>query len=341
MKTELFDFDLPEELIAQVPAPKRSESRLLVFDRGSGKIEHRIFAEIADYFSSGDLLVLNSSRVVPARMFSIDSDYGRSGYEVLFVRMLENGRFTAMVKPGRRFRPGKRHMMPGGNLIEVDEVLDSGLRVMHFVETKDPVAIYREFGEMPLPPYITSRESQPERYQTVFSEEDGSIAAPTAGLHFDDQVFAALKNKGVEIAHVILHVGLGTFKPVEVENIHDHQMHEEFFFVSPETAKCFAEVRKAGGKVWACGTTSVRTLESAIQPDGSLKTGWQATACFITPGYRFKAVDRLITNFHLPRSTLLMLVSAFSCRERVLDLYAEAVRQRYRFFSFGDAMVLL
>ena len=341
MKTELFDFDLPEELIAQVPAATRSQSRLLVYNRELDQIWHRHFYNIVDYFSEGDLLVLNSSRVIPARLFSVSSEYGRSGYEVLFVQLLENGRFTAMVKPGRRFKPGKRHMMPGNNLVEVDEVLDSGLRVLHFVGSDDPVAVYRAFGEMPLPPYITSRESSPDRYQTVYSAEEGSIAAPTAGLHFDESIFGQLREKGVDVANVVLHVGLGTFKPVECENIFDHKMHEEVFYVSEEAAEKFKACRKAGKRVWACGTTSVRTLESAFQADGTLQTGWQSTACFISPGYEFKAIDCLITNFHLPRSTLLMLVSAFANREKMLELYAEAVRQKYRFFSFGDSMLIL
>ncbi len=341
MKTELFDFMLPEELIAQTPLDNRSSSRLLVYDRESGQIEHRRFSDIVDYFSEGDLLVLNSSKVIPARMYSVASDHGRAGYEVLFVKELDNGRFTAMVKPGRRFKVGKQHMMPGNNLVEVDEILATGLRILHFVESSEPVEVFKKHGEMPLPPYITSRESEPERYQTVYSDLEGSIAAPTAGLHFDDEVFARLDKKGVKIARIILHVGLGTFKPVESENIADHVMHEEVFHISAKTADLFAQTKAAGKKIWACGTTSVRTLESAINNDGKLKTGWQATDCFITPGYTFKAVDKLITNFHLPKSTLIMLVSAFAEREKILHLYNEAVKERYRFFSFGDSMVIL
>lgn len=341
MKTELFDFELPSELIAQTPAQKRSDSRLLVFNRADEKVEHRHFYEIDNYFSAGDLLVLNSSKVIPARLFTVESGEGRGGYEILFVKQLDGGRFEAMVRPGKRFKPGKRHLLPGNNIVEVDEILDSGLRVLHFAGNEDAVSIFRQYGEMPLPPYITSRESEPERYQTVYSDIEGSIAAPTAGLHFDDKIFAALEKKGVKVIRVTLHVGLGTFKPVECENIFDHPMHEEVFHVSEESAAIFHETRKAGGRVWACGTTSVRTLESAIQEDGTLKTGWQSTACFISPGYSFKAVDCLITNFHLPKSTLLMLVSAFSTREKVLELYREAVRERYRFFSFGDSMVIL
>ncbi|MDN5279493.1 MAG: S-adenosylmethionine:tRNA ribosyltransferase-isomerase [Clostridiales bacterium] len=341
MKTDLFDFELPEELIAQTPAPERSGSRLLVYDRSADRLEHRNFQDIVEYFNSGDLLILNSSKVIPARMYTVESSYGRAGYEILFVKEVGGGRFEAMVKPGRRFKPGKQHMMPGNNLVEVDEVLDSGLRVLHFVDNDDPVSIYRRHGEMPLPPYITSRESSPDRYQTVYSNEEGSIAAPTAGLHFDEHILAALARKGVKIATVVLHVGLGTFKPVECDNIFDHKMHEEVFNISEETAELFSATRAGGNRVWACGTTSVRTLESAIQSDGSLKTGWQKTEIFISPGYKFKAIDCLITNFHLPRSTLLMLVSAFATREKILELYNEAVKERYRFFSFGDSMVLL
>lgn len=341
MKTDLFDFDLPHELIAQTPAQNRSDSRLLVYERTSETIEHKHFREIDNLFEEGDLLVLNSSKVIPARLYSVDSPLGNSGYEILFVKKLQNGKFEAMVRPGKRFKIGKRHLFPGNNVVEVDEILESGLRVLHFVDNDDPVSVFREHGEMPLPPYITSRDSKPERYQTVYSDLEGSIAAPTAGLHFDDQTFASLKKKGVKIARVTLHVGLGTFKPVECENIHDHQMHEEIFHVSDEVAAQFAEARAAGKRVWACGTTSVRTLESAILDDGSLKTGWQSTACFISPGYKFKAVDCLITNFHLPKSTLLMLVSAFSSREKTMELYQEAIRERYRFFSFGDSMVII
>ena len=341
MKTELFDFDLPQELIAQVPAQQRSGSRLLVYIREKDTVEHKKFSDICSLFKPGDLLVLNSSRVIPARMFSIESEHGKAGYEVLFVKQLDNGNFTAMVQPGRRFKVGRKHLMPGNNEVEVIKVLPTGLRELRFVNNSDPVAVFRKYGQMPLPPYITSRESEPERYQTVYSEQEGSIAAPTAGLHFDDKIFAELKNKGVKITHIVLHVGLGTFKPVESENIYDHKMHEESFYISEQTAETFAKTRAEGNRVWACGTTSVRTLESAINSKGQLKTGWQATDCFITPGYKFRSIDCMITNFHLPRSTLLMLVSAFAGREKVLELYKEAVKERYRFFSFGDSMVIL
>lgn len=341
MKTELFDFFLPPELIAQTPAQRRSGSRLLVYDRVAARIEHRQFADIVEYFSPGDLLIVNSSKVIPARIFTLPTADCGGGSEVLFVRSIEGPRFEAMVRPGKKFKPGRRHLLPGGCTVEVEEVLDSGLRVLRTVDGRDPVPVFREFGQMPLPPYITSRESTPDRYQTVYSNVEGSIAAPTAGLHFDEQVFAALRQKGVRIAEVILHVGLGTFKPIEADEIDEHQMHEETFYISEETAALFKQTRAAGGRVWACGTTSVRTLESAVSESGELRCGWRTTACFIRPGYEFKAVDRFITNFHLPRSTLIVLVAAFCGREQVLSLYEEAIRQKYRFYSFGDSMVII
>ncbi|MDD3146952.1 MAG: tRNA preQ1(34) S-adenosylmethionine ribosyltransferase-isomerase QueA [Candidatus Riflebacteria bacterium] len=341
MKTELFDFILPAELIAQTPAAKRSESRLLVHNRATGAVEHRRFADIVEYFAPGDLLILNSSRVIPARIFTLAYDGRSGGSEVLFIKSLGQGSFEAMVRPGKKFKPGRRHLLPGDCLIEVVGVLDSGLRVLRTCDGRDPVPVFREHGEMPLPPYITSRESTPDRYQTVYSNEEGSVAAPTAGLHFDDQVFSALRAKKVNIAEIILHVGLGTFKPIETETLDEHQMHEEIFFISPETADLFAKTRSEGGRVWGCGTTSIRTLESAIDAQGKLKTGWQSTACFIRPGYKFRAVDCFITNFHLPKSTLIVLVAAFCGRERVLSLYEEAVSKKYRFYSFGDSMVII
>ncbi len=341
MKTDLFDYYLPPELIAQTPAKERSGSRLLVYNRFTDKVEHRHFSDISEYFETGDLLILNSSRVIPARIHSIKSEYSTAGSEIFFIKTLGDGKFEAMVHPGKKFKPGKKHMLPNGSIVVTEEVLETGLRVLRVEDGSDPVAIFRENGEMPLPPYITSRESSPERYQTVYSKEEGSVAAPTAGLHFDEKVFADLKAKGVKVAEVILHVGLGTFKPVEVEDLENHHMHEETFFVSEETAKLFKETRAAGKKIWACGTTSVRTLESAIGDNGELKTGWQSTACFIKPGYEFKAVDHLITNFHLPKSTLIVLVSAFAGREKTLELYNEAVKNKYRFYSFGDSMLLI
>lgn len=339
MKTDLFDFVLPERLIAQTPAARRSASRLLVYNRSKNQVEHRQFADIVEYFAPGDLLILNSSRVIPARIFTVAGEHG--GYEILFVRQLENHSFEAMVRPGRKFRPGRRHQLPGGRVVDVVAVLESGLRVLRAVDGEDILPVFREFGEMPLPPYITSRESSPDRYQTVYSSLEGSIAAPTAGLHFDDQVFAALAAKQVRVAEVVLHVGLGTFKPIEADSIAEHRMHEEVFYISEQTAKLFRQTRQDGGRIWACGTTSVRTLESAMNAAGELQTGWQSTDCFITPGYKFGAVDCFITNFHLPRSTLIVLVAAFCGREKILELYQEAIAKEYRFYSFGDSMLLL
>lgn len=341
MKTDLFDYYLPPELIAQTPAEKRSGSRLLVYNRITDKVEHRHFADIVEYFEPGDLLIVNSTRVIPARIHTLAGEGNTGNSEVFFIKKLDNGRFEAMVKPGKKFKPGKRHVLAKNCVVEVEEVLDSGLRILKTLDGSDPVAVFRENGEMPLPPYITSRDSEPERYQTVYSKMEGSVAAPTAGLHFDENVFAALEAKGVKRAEVILHVGLGTFKPVEVDDLDNHLMHEEVFLVPEETAKIFKETREAGHKVWACGTTSVRTLESAIKEDGTLQTGWNSTRCFIKPGYVFKAVDHMITNFHLPKSTLIVLVSAFMGRERTLELYAEAIKEKYRFYSFGDAMVMI
>ena len=341
MKTELFDFVLPESQIAQVPAPNRSESRLLVFDRKKDEISHKKFHEIVDLFSPGDMLILNSSRVIPARIYTVPTEAGVKACEVLFVKDLGAGKFEAMVKPGRKFKPGRRHVLPEGIEIEVEKILEGGLRQIKTIGRSDAVEVFRKHGEMPLPPYITSRESEPERYQTVYSDKEGSIAAPTAGLHFETHIFEALRNKGVKIAHIILHVGLGTFKPIEADSLEDHKMHEETFYISEEVAESFKSTKLAGKKVWACGTTTVRTLESAIQEDGNLLSGWQSTDCFIKPGYTFKAIDRFITNFHLPKSTLIVLVAAFCGREKVLNIYNEAIEKGYRFYSFGDSMVMI
>ena len=340
MKTSLFDFELPPGLIAQTPAPERSASRLLVYDRVRDTVGHLAFRDIAGLIAPGDLLVVNRSRVIPARLFTLP-DPGIKPAEILLVRDLGDGRCEAMVRPGRRFKLGARHRVPGGRTMRVESILESGLRVLVLESGADAVSVFREHGEMPLPPYITSRESTPERYQTVFANEEGSIAAPTAGLHFDEHLLAELRSRGVVIGETVLHVGLGTFKPVEVEDTDDHIMHGERYYISRELSDAHASVRAAGGSVWACGTTSVRSLESAVDEEGKLRTGWRETACFITPGYRFRAVDHLITNFHLPRSSLIMLVAAFCGRERILELYREAVSRQYRFFSFGDAMAIL
>lgn len=341
MQTDLFNFHLPAELIAQVPASKRSESKLLVYNRKKDKTEHRHFFNIIDYFEPGDLLILNSSKVIPARIFTISDNGSQKKCEILFVKETSPGKFEAMVKPGKKFKPGRRHTLAEGVEVEVESIKEDGLRILKMIGRKDVVGFFRKHGEMPLPPYITSRESRPERYQTVYSDKEGSVAAPTAGLHFEEEIFEALKAKGVNIANIILHVGLGTFKPIDAEYIEDHVMHEEIYYISDEVSKLFHDTKKSGKKVWACGTTSVRTLESAILDDNKLQTGWQSTECFIKPGYKFKAVDHFITNFHLPKSTLIVLVAAFCGRKKILSLYQEAIKSDYRFYSFGDSMVII
>ena len=338
MKTGDFDFVLPPELIAQTPSEKRSASRLFLYNRESGERRHGRFHELLDLIPAGDLLVLNASRVLPARLFTrVDPE--KKPAEIFFLRLLSGGVFEALVRPGRRFREGARHELPGNAFAIVTKVNQDGTRILKVENLDDPLPLFRQHGEMPLPPYITSRVTAPERYQTVFARDEGSVAAPTAGLHFDEELLVALEKKGVLVCRLHLHVGLGTFKPIETEDIEDHRLHAERFDIPEDLARTFGEVRGRGGKVWACGTTSVRSLESAVQADGRLRVGPQETQCYITPGHVFRAVDHLITNFHLPRSSLLVLVSAFCGRETVLKLYQEAVEHRYRFFSFGDAMV--
>ncbi len=340
MDTSLFDYELPPELIAQVPLADRPTSRLLVYDRATGTRAHRQFRDIAGLIAPGDLLVTNRSRVIPARLYTLPES-GGNACEILYVRTAAERGFHAMVRPGRRFRPGRVHRLPGGHRVEVLGIGDDGLRHLDLGDGVDVLDVFTKYGEMPLPPYITSRASAPAQYQTVFAAEAGSIAAPTAGLHFDAALLAALSARGVRWASTVLHVGLGTFKPIETETIEEHVMHAEEYVIDAELAAAYAATRAAGGKVWACGTTAVRSLESAIGDDGRLRVGPATTRCYLKPGAVFRAVDRLITNFHLPRSTLLVLVAAFAGREAILDLYREAVAQRYRFFSFGDAMVIL
>ncbi|MBF0546754.1 MAG: tRNA preQ1(34) S-adenosylmethionine ribosyltransferase-isomerase QueA [Candidatus Riflebacteria bacterium] len=340
MKTAEFDYLLPEELIAQVPSSERSASRLMVFNRKTSEVEHTHFNHLRDLIPPEDLLVINSSKVIPARLYTVPKS-GEMAREILFIKKLTENKFSAMVRPGKKFKMGAQLPLPENKTAEVLDILPDGLRVLSIAGEDDPVSFFRRNGEMPLPPYITSRESSPERYQTVFSGMEGSIAAPTAGLHFDQTLMAKIKDSGVRIEDVVLHVGIGTFKPVEVENIHDHQMHSEEYFISQRLADEFNNTRARGGKIWACGTTSARTLESSIDSNGKLQPGYNETSIFISPGYRFKAIDHLITNFHLPKSTLIMLVSAFAGREKVLELYKIAIEMKYRFYSFGDAMLII
>lgn len=336
-----FDYELPEELIAQDPLEDRSSSRLMVLDRKTGKTEHHIFREIVEMLHPGDCLVVNNTKVIPARL--IGSKVGTDAkIEVLLLKREADDVWETLVKPGKKARPGAKISFGDGLLIgEVLDVVEDGNRKIRFQYEGIFEEILDQLGQMPLPPYITHELRDKNRYQTVYAKHDGSAAAPTAGLHFTPELLQEIQHRGVQIAHVTLHVGLGTFRPVKVENILDHHMHSEFYVVEEEQAKIINETKARGGRVIAVGTTSCRTLESATGEDGILRAGSGWTDIFIYPGYTFRLIDALITNFHLPESTLLMLISAFAGREQVLEAYQEAVRERYRFFSFGDAMLLL
>ena len=341
MKTSDFYFDLPQELIAQDPLEDRSSSRLLVLDRESGKTQHRVFRDIIEYLNPGDCLVVNNTKVIPARLYG--SKIGTDAkIEVLLLKRRENNVWETLVKPGKKCRVGARISFGEGLLIgEVIDVVDEGNRLIRFEYEGIFEEILDKLGQMPLPPYIHHQLKDKNRYQTVYAKHDGSAAAPTAGLHFTPELLEEIKKKGVHIAHVTLHVGLGTFRPVKVEDVTDHHMHSEFYIVEPEQAELINRVKKEGGKIVAVGTTSCRTLESATDENGILKavSGW--TDIFIYPGYPFKMIDRLITDFHLPESTLMMLVSALAGKDKIMAAYEEAVKERYRFFSFGDAMLII
>ncbi len=341
MKTSDFYFDLPQELIAQDPLEDRSSSRLLVLDKESGKTQHRIFRDIIEYLNPGDCLVVNNTKVIPARLYG--SKIGTDAkIEVLLLKRRENNVWETLVKPGKKCRVGARISFGEGLLIgEVIDVVDEGNRLIRFEYEGIFEEILDKLGQMPLPPYIHHQLKDKNRYQTVYAKHDGSAAAPTAGLHFTPELLEEIKKKGVHIAHVTLHVGLGTFRPVKVEDVTDHHMHSEFYIVEPEQAELINRVKKEGGKIVAVGTTSCRTLESATDENGILKAGSGWTDIFIYPGYSFKMIDRLITNFHLPESTLMMLVSALAGKDKIMAAYEEAVKERYRFFSFGDAMFIM
>lgn len=341
MKTSDFYFDLPQELIAQDPLEDRSSSRLLVLDRESGKTQHRVFRDIIEYLNPGDCLVVNNTKVIPARLYG--SKIGTDAkIEVLLLKRRENNVWETLVKPGKKCRVGARISFGEGLLIgEVIDVVDEGNRLIRFEYEGIFEEILDKLGQMPLPPYIHHQLKDKNRYQTVYAKHDGSAAAPTAGLHFTPELLEEIKKKGVHIAHVTLHVGLGTFRPVKVEDVTDHHMHSEFYIVEPEQAELINRVKKEGGKIVAVGTTSCRTLESATDENGILKAGSGWTDIFIYPGYSFKMIDRLITNFHLPESTLMMLVSALAGKDKIMAAYEEAVKERYRFFSFGDAMFIM
>lgn len=340
LKKSDFRFDLPEELIAQDPPEERSSSRLLVLDRGTGAVSHHVFRDITGFLRQGDCLVLNDTRVIPARLLGEKEGTGARA-ELLLLKRHEKDVWEALVRPGKKCRPGARLSFGGGMLTaEILETVEGGNRLVRFAYEGIFEEVLDRLGEMPLPPYITHKLQDRSRYQTVYAKYDGSAAAPTAGLHFTESLLAEITAKGVEIACVTLHVGLGTFRPVKEENVLEHHMHSEAFWVSEEAADKVNRARAGGGRVICVGTTSCRTLESAADEDGTVRPGSGTTDIFIYPGYRFRVPDALITNFHLPESTLVMLVSAFAGRENVLEAYREAVREKYRFFSFGDAMFI-
>lgn len=341
MKKSDFYFDLPERLIAQHPLAQRDSSRLLVLDRATGSVSHRRFTDLPDYLNPGDCLVMNNSRVIPARLMG-HAEGRTTPIEVLLLTDHGGGLWECLTRPGKKTREGVKLTFGGGLLTATVESVNptDGNRFLRFHYDGIFLEILEKLGSMPLPPYIKEKLDDPERYQTVYSKTPGSAAAPTAGLHFTKDLLARIEEKGVKLAFVTLHVGLGTFRPVKEDEITDHIMHSEWYTMDEQTAKTINDTRAAGGKIWAVGTTATRTLETIATGDGTVRaqSGW--TDIFIYPGYRFKAVDHLVTNFHLPESTLMMLISAFATREQVMAAYAEAVKKEYRFFSFGDSMLL-
>lgn len=340
MKTSDFYYDLPQELIAQDPLEDRSSSRLLHLSMKDGSVEHRHFTDILDYLKKGDCLVVNDTRVIPARLYGHKEETGAL-IEILLLKRKENDIWECLVKPGKKARPGAKIIFGDGILKgEIIDVVEEGNRLIQFQYEGIFEEILDQLGEMPLPPYITHKLEDKNRYQTVYAKNDGSAAAPTAGLHFTQDLLQKVQEKGVKIAHVTLHVGLGTFRPVKVDDVENHHMHSEFYVVEEDQAKLINDTKKQGGRVISVGTTSCRTLESATDEDGVLRPGSGWTEIFIYPGYRFKMIDGLITNFHLPESTLMMLVSALAGKDRIMAAYEEAVKERYRFFSFGDAMFI-
>ena len=344
LTTHDFYYDLPEELIAQFPSAERDMCRLMVLDRSTGTVEHKVFRDIIDYLNPEDMLVVNSSKVIPARLLGVTEKTGAS-MELLLLRMLDSGEWETLVRPGKRAKVGSSFDFGGILKATVTDVVDGGNRVVRFdYDTEKYKSVYEvldAIGNMPLPPYITKKLENKSDYQTVYAKEEGSAAAPTAGLHFTDELLERIKAKGVGYGEVTLHVGLGTFRPVKVDKIEEHLMHGEYFHITDEVAREINERRAKGGRIIAVGTTSCRVLESVSTPDGRVHAIDGETSIFIYPGYKFKAVDALITNFHLPESTLIMLVSALAGKELVMGAYEKAVRERYRFFSFGDAMLIV
>lgn len=340
MKVSEFDFYLPEELIAQHPLKQRDSSRLMVLDKKTGEIEHKIFHDVINYLNPGDTLVLNNTRVLPARLIGEKEETGGK-IEFLLLKRIEGDKWECLAKPGKRAKVGARFTFGSGRLkCEVIDIAEEGNRIIEFSYDGIFEEVLDELGEMPLPPYITEKLQDRERYQTVYSKEEGSAAAPTAGLHFTEELLDEIKKKGINIAYLTLHVGLGTFRPVKVEDTDSHVMHSEFYQLDEENAKIINETKKRANKIISVGTTSTRTLETIGDENGFVRaqSGW--TDIFIYPGYKFKVVDELITNFHLPESTLIMLVSALAGKENIMRAYNEAVKEKYRFFSFGDAMII-
>ena len=341
MKTSDFDYDLPKELIAQDPLEDRSASRLMVLHRKSGTIEHRVFHDIVEYLKPGDCLVRNNTKVIPARLFGMREDTGAT-IELLLLKRRENDVWETLVKPGKKARTGARLVFGDNHLTgEIIDVLEDGNRLIQFHYEGIFEEILDELGQMPLPPYITHKLKDKNRYQTVYAKYEGSAAAPTAGLHFTEELFQKIEEKGVKVANVTLHVGLGTFRPVKVDDVTKHHMHTEFYRVDQEAADLMNETKRNGGRIICVGTTSCRTIESAADEQGVIHPGQGDTSIFIYPGYKFKMLDALITNFHLPESTLLMLVSALAGKDQIMSAYETAVKEKYRFFSFGDAMIIL
>lgn len=341
MDVKDFDYELPEELIAQTPLADRTSSRLLVLNKQTGEMQHSYFRDILSYLQAGDCLVLNNTRVMPARLFGRREDTG-AVIEFLLLSQRENDEWEIIVRPGKKARPGHRVVFGDGKLVaEITEIVNEGNRLVKFYYKGIFNEILDELGEMPLPPYIHEKLSDRERYQTVYSKVEGSAAAPTAGLHFTQDLLREIENKGVQIAFVTLHVGLGTFRPVKADTIEEHHMHSEFYTLDEETAKKINQTKENGHRVISVGTTSTRVLETLTDDNGIIHAGSGWTDIFIYPGYRFKMIDALITNFHLPQSTLIMLVSALAGRENVLAAYRRAVEMQYRFFSFGDAMFIV
>ena len=339
LKSDYF-FDLPTELIAQDPLEKRSSSRLLVLDKNSGEIEHKKFDKITEYLKAGDCLVLNNTKVIPARLLGVKEDTGAT-IEVLLLKRREKDLWEALVKPGKKLKPGARVSFGEGLLTGViEDIVEEGNRLVRFSYEGIWEELLDKLGEMPLPPYITHKLQDKNRYQTVYAKYEGSAAAPTAGLHFTDELLKEIQDKGVRLAFVTLHVGLGTFRPVKEDNLLNHHMHSEHYIVSKESADIINRTKAEGGRVICVGTTSCRTIESCADENGLVQAGESDTEIFIYPGYKFKVLDCLITNFHLPESTLVMLVSALAGREKILYAYEKAIEEKYRFFSFGDAMFI-